>query len=94
MFEFKTPDEENIAFDIKCIEESKYSKISDAGKKKIYEFHNIRQIGSTLQQELEKSPQLKKKLEEIIGDRIPDDYELRSSITKEFETFKKCNFQI
>lgn len=94
MFAFKRPDEENIAFDIKCIEESKYSKISDAGKKKIYDFHNIRQVGSTLQQELEKSPQLKKKLEEIIGDRIPDSYELRSSITKEFETFKQCNFQI
>jgi hypothetical protein len=94
MFAFKRPDEENIAFDIRAIENSRYSSISDASKKKIYEFHNIRQTGSTLQQELEKAPQLKKKLEDIIGDRIPDNYELRSSITPELETFRKCVYQI
>jgi hypothetical protein len=94
LFAFKRPDEETIAQDIVYVENSQYSKISTFAKNKIYEFHDIRQTGSILQQELEKSQQLKKKIEFIIGETIPDSYELRSSITPEFETFKKCNFQI
>lgn len=94
LFAFKRPDEENVAADIRNVEESRYSKISTAGKKKIYEFHNIRQSGSRLQQELEKSQQLKNTLEEQLNEKIPDSYELRSSITREYETFRKCNFQI
>jgi hypothetical protein len=94
MFAFKRPDEEIIASDIRNIEKSKYSMISKTGKQKIYDFHDIRQNGSRLQQELEKSQQLKKTLEEMLGTILPESYELRSSITKEHETFRKCNFQI
>lgn len=94
LFCFRRPDDEMISKDIRMIEKSKYSLISDAGKKKIYDFHDIRQTGSRLQMELEKSSILKKKLEDITGSKILDSYELRSSINIDDETFKRCNFQI
>lgn len=94
LFCFKRPDDEVINKDILTIENSRYSFLSKASKDKIYDFHDIRQTGSRLQQELEKSPILKKKIEDITGEKIFDSYELRSSIDRNEETFRKCVYQI
>jgi hypothetical protein len=94
LFAFNRPTDEETVNDIKLIQNSKYSFISKENKKKIYDFHDIRQQGSKLQMELEKSPILKKKLETLINTKLPDSYELRSSINEQNETFKKCLYQI
>jgi len=94
LFAFNKPTDEETLEDIRSITNSRYSYIGKEGKKKIYEFHDIRQQGSKLQMELEKSPILKKKIETLINEKLPDSYELRSSINIDNETFKKCNFQI
>lgn len=66
--------------DVEMFVQGKYSSISDVGKRKIFNFHNIAnpKVKQELQDVLTKSDSRKKALEEKLGMKIPDNIDLKS----------------
>jgi hypothetical protein len=73
--------------DLIRIRVGKFSEISESHKKRIYDFHMIRDKYNKIRLELEKSSLLRDKMEKEYDIEIPEGSELRSSIDEERETF-------
>jgi len=87
LYTMKLPEESNMDYNMFRL--SKFSKMSDITKQKIYVFHNIHnQPDNMLRLQLSKSPVYKKYLEDKINDVLHSDAELRSAIDDDRETFK------
>ncbi len=86
MFTLRLPEE--FEDDINMIKQSKFSKISESGKRRILAFHNIQNDKNKLKMQLYKNSILRKKLEKDLQVRISSDAELRSLVNMDRETFK------
>lgn len=73
--------------DLIRIRVGKFSEISESHKKRIYDFHMIRDKHNKIRLELEKSSLLRDKMEKEYDIEIPEGGELRSTIDEERETF-------
>ena len=73
--------------DLVRIRVGKFSEISESYKKRIYDFHMIRDKHNKIRLELEKSSLLRDKMEKEYDIEIPEGGELRSTIDEDRETF-------
>jgi len=73
--------------DLVRIRVGRFSEISESHKKRIYDFHIIRDKYNKIRLELEKSPLLRDKMEKEYDIEIPEGSELRSSMDEDRETF-------